>query len=95
MSFLLTQQPAALATYYHVRPDIAALHLYCGDAMVDDRVWCGCGDEIILSHSVLGDPVFYGPNGQYCCWICAETSYAHLHLKAYEPGPQPVTQDGW
>jgi hypothetical protein len=71
----------ACSEFYGIRPDVAALTIYAGDIMQQDGLWCGCGDEITMPTSMLDAPVFIDPQGQYCCWICAETKYAHLWLK--------------
>jgi hypothetical protein len=85
VSWLTPDWVNAVAEHDGVSPDIVALTLYTGDiASGDERFWCRCGDEIILPARWFDEPVWYGPDGQYCCWICAETTYSQLALKEVE-----------
>lgn len=51
-----------------------ALNQYLNSWGAEDYLWCGCGDEILLSEGI-----YYDEQGQYCCPICAETYHAKIN----------------
>jgi hypothetical protein len=63
---------------FRIPVQLLALELYFRESMKDDRIWCGCGDEIIHEWP-YSEPVYYDNQGQYCCWICGETTYEHIN----------------
>lgn len=71
-----------LAELTRTTPEELSLVLYFNETMADDRIWCACGDEIILDPP-HNDPPYMDENGQYCCWICASTT--HAALNGFEP----------